>query len=213
MIHVFERPLLPGWVYPCTVRDICQQLLRLPAEDLEGLWAVGLVPATRKNCGSYAYHRGDKRSVIHICSEPESLEFKVYANGINRFAVEIAYGMRVARRGNRWYCKWQAQDLRSYIIEQVLLHEVGHHIQYWQGEHKTRLSEPVREQFADAYAYRQRRRLGQLPDVSPFAETVQYYRKHGVHFHQSWKHRAPIRAPLWIRCGRTNRGVIARCSR
>lgn len=54
-ITIYERPLTPGKVHPCTVDDICDRLRELPPSDVVGLWAVGLVPATRTD------HNADAR--------------------------------------------------------------------------------------------------------------------------------------------------------
>src|SRR6476661_4215746 len=132
MIAIFERPVLPGWVYPCTVEDIRQQLSTLPAEGLEGLWAVGLVPSTRKGRFSGLYWGGEK-PYIHTLAYEESLRYR-YAGRARRGelerdqTVELQFGMRTEQRGNRWWCEWSPEDLRRYTLEHVLIHEVGHHV-------------------------------------------------------------------------------------
>ena len=109
MIAIFERPLLPGWVYPCTVDDIREQLSTLPAEDLEGIGAVGLVPSTRKNCSANGrYSGGLPPTNIYLYSHHESLRYKQAAGtrpgdldwGLY---VEREFGMRVEKVGSRWY--------------------------------------------------------------------------------------------------------------
>jgi hypothetical protein len=114
MITVFQRPLLPGWVYPCTVEDIRHQLSTLPAEDLDGLWAVALVPSTRKNCSANGrYHAGGSRwhaggrPTIHLLSYPETLTYKQPAGTRQGdmetgFVIERQFGMRVEKVGSRW---------------------------------------------------------------------------------------------------------------
>ncbi len=52
-IHFFQRECLAGWMYPCSPEDMRDCLTRLPEQDLEGLWAVGLMPATRKDNEAY----------------------------------------------------------------------------------------------------------------------------------------------------------------
>lgn len=164
MIRIYERPLLPGWVYPCTVQDIRHQLEMLPAADLEGLWAVGLVPSTRRHCsanGRYYYYPGG-RPIIHLLSYPETLTYKQPA-GTRRgdigtgLVIERHFGMRVEKIGSRWYCQWTAEDLRRFALEHVLIHEVGHHVQCMQRRRQGLPAWPsqrVSEQFAEAYACR-----------------------------------------------------------
>ena len=79
------------------------------------------------------------------------------------FVIERHFGMRVERVGSRWYCRWSAKDLRRFVLEHVLIHEVGHPVlrtqrlrqgvQPWPGRQ-------VSEQFAEAYACRYLRERG-----------------------------------------------------
>src|SRR5207253_11105638 len=122
----------------CTVDDIRHQLSTLPAQDLDGLWAVGLVASTRKDCsangryyaGGNRYHAGG-RPIIHLHSYPETRTYKLPAGTREGdmetgFVIERHFGMRVEKVGSRWYCRWSAEDLRRFVLEHVLIHEVGH---------------------------------------------------------------------------------------
>lgn len=165
-VAVFERPALAGWVYPCTPHDIRGQLARVPEWDQEGLWAVGLVPATRRNCGAYGtyypWKRPMNKPVIFLHSQPSSLRFRLrwhWSHGAlaRCFAVELAYGMEVDQTSGRTVCRWGAECLRRYTLEHVLPHEIGHHVQYrqrWRGGHGGDLGWRVKEQFAEDYALR-----------------------------------------------------------
>ena len=66
-------------------------------------------------------------------------------------------GMQVEKVGGRWYCRWSAEDLRLFMLEHVLIHEVGHHVQCTQRQRQgvdPWPSRRVSEQFAEAYACR-----------------------------------------------------------
>jgi hypothetical protein len=162
MITIFQRPLLPGWDYPCTVDDIREQLTRLPAEDLEGLLAVALVPSTRKDHSASGRYYVHDYPTIHLLSYPEPLSYKQPAGTRQGdmeagCVIERHFGMRVEKVGSRWYCRWSAEDLRRFTLEHVLIHEVGHHVQDMERERtglKPWPSRRVSEQFAEAYACR-----------------------------------------------------------
>jgi hypothetical protein len=167
MASVFKRPLLPGWVYPCSLEDIRQRLRQLPGEDLGGLWAVGLVPSTYRNCSANARYFPVDRPVIHIYSYPATFSYKLpphmKCSDLDRsFSAEFEFGMRVEQVGSRWWCRWDAESLRRFILEYVLAHEVGHHV-----SHRQRIRQGLKacpgkgvcEQFAEAYA---RRHVGKL---------------------------------------------------
>jgi hypothetical protein len=172
MIRIYERPLLPGWVYPCTVDDIRHQLATLPVDDLDGLWAVYLFPSTRKACSANGrYYYRTERPTIHLLSYPESLTYKQPA-GTRRgdmetgFMIERHFGLRMEKVGSRWYCRWSAEDLRLFALEHVLIHEVGHHVQCMQRQRQGIQPWPSRrvsEQFAEAYACRYLRERGVRP--------------------------------------------------
>jgi hypothetical protein len=161
-VHVFARPIPDGWVYPCSAEDIRSRLALVPAEDLRGLWAVGLAPATRKDCWANGRYVPGTRPVITLYSYRQGLSYKQPA-GTRRgdletdLRVERAFGMRTEEIGSRWVCTWSAEDLRAFIVEHVLLHEIGHHVYYvqrgLQGLPPSR-NRVEREQFAEAYALR-----------------------------------------------------------
>ena len=171
-LSLFERPLSEGWVYPCPLDDLRRQLTFVSEQDLEGLWAVGLaVPELdKKDCYGtyypYGYRRPARGPVIVIWAQPPRLAFKMrrsYSRGQidQRFRVEMSYGMVVGKRGGHTECCWMPECLRCYTAEHVLLHEVGHHVQYRQRQRAGLSPFPDHrpcEQFADDYALRAVRR-------------------------------------------------------
>src|SRR5437762_343273 len=80
MISLFEEPLLPGWLYPCTLTDIRRRLDEFPPADLSELQSVGLVASTRRNNKADAIYLQQPHPRIHIYSYPASLEFKLPLN-------------------------------------------------------------------------------------------------------------------------------------
>lgn len=161
-IHFFERECPAGWMYSCSLDDIRDCLARLPEQDLEGLWAVGLMPATRKDNNAYGRYYFGTRPTIHLFSYPANLRFKLRAHTRRGeidsvLAVDQQYGMRVEREGSRFVCAWSADDLCRFVVEHVLLHEVGHHVYFWgrrQQGYAYRPHTVEAEQFAEAYALR-----------------------------------------------------------
>ena len=176
-LPLFERPLPDGWVYPCALEDIRQQLALMPEQDLEGLLAVGLTPPKREDRryhGTYWYWSWRmKTPVIHIYAWPSTLSYTTRQNYSvgeveQRFAVELMYGMRAERVGRRLLCRWELECLRRYLAEHVLLHEIGHHVQRRQRVRAGLSSFPgyaASEQFADDYALSWRRRASSCRDA------------------------------------------------
>lgn len=162
MVHLFEREVTRGWVYPCSVEEIREKLQCVPPSDLEGLWAVGLVPSTRKDSSAHGRYWASPKPVIHLYSFPDNYELRLgtrMSEAIRSLQVDQNYGMRLIARGRRAVSKWEPDDLGRLIVEHVLLHEIGHHVC-----HTRRLQAGLRacpgnrtcEQFAEAYALRMR---------------------------------------------------------
>ncbi len=167
-VAVFERPLPPNSShrYPCTVEDICAQLARVPEYDLEGLWTIGLAPLVRKDDYAHGiYYRRKypmRKPVILLHSFQYTRNFwlgKRTDPGYieQHWHVECSYGMQMERRGKEVLCRWSAENYRRYIVEHVLLHEIGHHVLYqqrWRARQSRELPSHIHEQFAEDYAIR-----------------------------------------------------------
>jgi hypothetical protein len=161
-VHLFERPCHSGYVYPCSLEDITLCLSCLPEQDLDGIWAVGLVPATRKDGETDGRYYFGAQPTVHLFSYPDTLRFKLRAHttigDIERgLAVQRQYGMEVERQESRYVCVWSLEHLRRFVVEHVLLHEVGHHVFFWQRQQQGYPYCPNvagAEQFAEEYALR-----------------------------------------------------------
>src|SRR5262249_47370116 len=145
--------------------DLRTHLSQVDAGDLEGLWAIGLVPSTQKDCGANARYFADPRPVIHVYSIPDTLRYRQPLHTRRSdletgCRIELEYGRRIEQEGARWACRWAPEPLRQFILEHVLLHEIGHHVTH---RERRRLGLPRltnqthREQLAEAYALRQPR--------------------------------------------------------
>ena len=136
-------------------------------EDIEGLWSVGLVPATHKDGEVDGRYDFGKQPTIHIYSYLGTLQFKLRATtkpseiAID-LAVQLQYGMSIVQEGNRYICVWSQENFRKFIVEHVLLHEVGHHVFFWRRKQQGlpyRHDVAGAEQFAEDYALRLKKYL------------------------------------------------------
>ena len=130
-VNVFERPCSPGRLYPCTLNDLRRQLTYFPEQDLVGLWAVGLANPDKYEQNAWGiYYRSywhARGPIIFILSQPPS-------EGISK-----------------------EPSLRRFILDSVLPHEIGHHVQYEQRRRKgyeRALPTAIKEHFAEDYALR-----------------------------------------------------------
>ena len=167
-IRLFEKALPEGWVYPCTLEDLREQLLRLPLDDLRGLHAIGLAASTRRDHAANGRYCFGPAPVIRLYSFPTDLRYKLPARTRSSeiecgLAVEQVYGLQVERVGSRYYLHWETSDLRRFILEHVLPHEVGHHVYHTRRREAGYVFRPgtaESEQFAEAYARRMRPETG-----------------------------------------------------
>ena len=104
----FEKPLLPNYVYPCSLDEVQQALTQLPEQDLTGLEAIGLVPATRKDGAAYARYFVKPKSTIYIYSFTATLLFK-QPSTVKLSDIEMVYQMR-------WNtdCKFRSLEAGGY---------------------------------------------------------------------------------------------------
>ncbi|MBM3496983.1 MAG: hypothetical protein FJX72_22070 [Armatimonadetes bacterium] len=158
----FERPCPAGWVYPCTVADLRERVAALDSEHVSGLWAVGLVPATRRHNSAYARYVCGERPVIEAFSCLEPLCWRQPAHtrlsDVRRLlAPELRYGMVAEPVGTRIECRWTPENLRKFVLEVALLHEIGHHVYHRERERcglPCHSSHADMEQRAEAFAER-----------------------------------------------------------
>jgi len=167
-VALFERPLPPGGAdrYPCTVEDIRGQLARVPEYEIEGLWAIGLFPQPRGRARAYGtYYRwfppiGKPVILIHPAQDPWTFTLRRHGSAgytKDHRAVERRYGLQTERSGSSVVCHWPADGGRRFVVQHVLLHEIGHHVQYqerWRAGLTPGLPAHIMEQFAEDYALR-----------------------------------------------------------
>jgi hypothetical protein len=167
-INLFERPLPTDRAhhYPCTLDDIRAHLAEVPEYDLVGIWAIGLAPcdpSCRHVYASYYRWYGYRyKPVIFLYSVygsfDRNLGIRADAGYIKRhFGVDCRFGMKIEDRGGRLWRRWPPECLRRYMVDHVLLHEIGHHVQYeqrWREGQRRWLPSHVKEQFAEDYAIR-----------------------------------------------------------
>jgi hypothetical protein len=153
----------PEWVYPCTVDELRERLAGFPAADLDGLRAVRLMASTRRNNsanGRYFFHQ--PRWEIDLYSQVCDLRFKLGFRGERAhledlLRVEVSYGMELFQVGASWFSQWDPERWRSFILNHVLAHEVGHHVYHFGRMKAGYVFKPrtrETEQFAEAYALR-----------------------------------------------------------
>jgi hypothetical protein len=133
-IAVILRGPHPAFVHPVTPEEVKRVLLRVPPDYLEGLTAVYLLGGSARQAkihfkppfcfGSYGrgriyLHAFSKRLFKILFKKPPPPDIKQeYASTGATWTQE--------RRG--WALRWSEESLRRFYLYDVLLHEVGHHV-------------------------------------------------------------------------------------
>lgn len=115
---IIELPPLDGFVKPCTAREIETQLSRCPGEFVKGLRAIFILSGTKKQLKSWG--------------QATTFSGHYWMNCI--FLHPYPHG----RENLNW--------ARRYYLRDVLMHEIGHHVDTWNETHE------LREKFAEDFA-------------------------------------------------------------
>ena len=161
-LKFYEKPInSSGYVYPCTLEEIEQQLQNYPRKDIEGLYAVGLGPRSRSERTLMGFYERGKRPLIELKAYPSTLcerlpRYCQIGKSQRHLAVAIRHGMLLERERGWLYCKWQYDQLKRHMLEFILSHEVAHHVFDTQIARKTccTYTKEANESFADEYARR-----------------------------------------------------------
>jgi hypothetical protein len=100
---IIDLDPLEGFIRPCTAQEVEAQLLSCPPDLLEGLRAVFILPGTRKQLNSW------KRSMAFYGHYWRSCVF-LHAYPFGR--AELV-------------------SLRRFYLRNVLMYEIGHHVDSW----------------------------------------------------------------------------------
>lgn len=151
-VRLVADPAPKGYVYPCTLGEVKRQLRRVPPEYTEGLWQVRLSNQIRR----YRDRDGDYLDgEIRLFPYPERLTFPVSPRPNDPWDQEwLAWGAQVVDDAGIRSLQWSRDALRRYILDHVLLHELGHHYAAHRGlpdseRAAERLAREIRERLTD----------------------------------------------------------------
>jgi hypothetical protein len=143
-IQYIKDKLPEGMTYPCSVKEIKDIILKLPAHHVEGIKRIRL-SAQRGINADASYVDG----IITIYAVPSEFKLIYPIKPTDREMQEYCrFGAKWENMGEYWFCYWKPEQFRDYILYHVLLHEIGHHMD----EHHKKRSSAGKESFAENYA-------------------------------------------------------------
>ena len=125
-VQYIVDPLPKDYVYPCSIEDIRKKLEELPSRMLRNLSVIHLCNQVKMNPGVDA-HIYDG-TYIRIYPVPDKFRWNYGKKKPNpAFAQErLEFGAYWQKIDNEWFLCWDKDSLRDYILNHVLLHEIGH---------------------------------------------------------------------------------------
>ncbi len=157
-IFIVENPS-KDFYFPATIEEVKETLKLLPMEHTKFLTHIWLDKVKKKD-----YLSGDTLLGEFICGSKVYL-IKLYAVPVDNkmlfgqtkpMAKELGfyktYCTDLQRDKKGWYLQWTEQKMKQFFLEKLLLHEIGHCVDYiyqrqWSNANKKKV-----EDFADNYA-------------------------------------------------------------
>lgn len=121
------QPAGEGFVHPATAEEVADRLAAIPKRFTDGLEVVQLSAMTRKRRLFPCY--GMQWGVsLYLYPIEESLEegYLRPPTPQQRIEAEMHGGQWVDEDGI-WKLKWTEETIRDYYLNNILLHELGHH--------------------------------------------------------------------------------------
>lgn len=147
------------FIFPVSGEEVLTHLKAFPPEDVEGITHIwlrrakkeefeyGKTPLAEFICGS-----GVRVVVLYpwkkdltLCfgeKKPSARWLRLY----ERWETELFY------KKEKWYLRWTIEALKSFYLDHLLAHEIGHHVD-WYVRHWSKANQKQTEEVADQYAW------------------------------------------------------------
>jgi hypothetical protein len=161
--------LHPAFVRPYGVQDIASVLVAVPASflaDLDGVFLLGGSAKQLRVATSDLFHYGcyqERRIFLHAFPRELMRQRTARAPRPNIVQAYRRAGVSWTRRGSKYEIEFTDTTLRNFYLYDVLLHELGHHVDRRTRKHDKQGAERYAKWFAEVQA---RRVAGQLVEAS-----------------------------------------------
>jgi hypothetical protein len=160
-----ERPVFivdnpsRDFYFPVTAGEVKETLAKLPVEHTAFLTHIWLCKVSKKDyengntiqgefiCGSgvylirlYAFPKDNK--MLFGQSKPTHKQLNFYKT--------YCTDLRQDKKG--WYLQWEPEKIRDYFLQKLLMHEIGHCVDYVYHHRWSKANNKQVEDFADNYA-------------------------------------------------------------
>ena len=157
-VFIIENPS-KDFYFPATIEEVKATLSLLPKDHTKYLTHIWLDKVKKKD-----YLSGDTLQGEFICGSKVYL-IKLYAVPIDNkmlfgqtkpttkeLSFYKAYCTDLQHNKSGWYLQWTEQNMKRYFLEKLLLHEIGHCVDYIYQRQWSKANNKQVENFADNYA-------------------------------------------------------------
>jgi hypothetical protein len=146
------------YFFPLSVLEVEKALKALPARDYSQITHIWLrrfkksdyessrIPLAEFICGS-----GVRAIILYPVPRTMMMDLGKKKPSARKLRELSEWCNDISCRNGRWVAKWQLPELRKYFINNLLYHEVGHHID-WYYRNWTMANRKQAEEYADQYA-------------------------------------------------------------
>lgn len=131
-VPIFESALQPGFHRPFSTQDVAEVLSQVPSDYLRGLAAVFILGGTAKQKRAhrivYGMYHSD-RIYLHPLAEHHLKQVWTPAPKPSVAREYTRFGAAFAQESGKWVLRFTPESLRLFYLYDVLLHEVGHHVE------------------------------------------------------------------------------------
>ena len=156
IIDVYERPLRDTFIRPFTVADLETALKMVPPKYLVDLERIVLFGGTKKQeltanrlFRDGAYYPGWNLIALYpfLLKQMEYNCFRFAPHHLQEFH---RAGVKIVQKRGKTFAQFDLESLKNYYLNIVLLHEIGHHVDWLRNRKKeeARLSEEFAEWFS-----------------------------------------------------------------
>ena len=158
-IKVLERTLHESFLRPYMIRDIEETLVSIPSKFLLRLSRIVLLGGTKKQeqCigrDFFLFGRYYGNAMIALHAFPRKMMKFSRRSRPHRIQEYIRAGAVCRQEGNDTVIEFNEQSLKMFYLRDVLIHEVGHHVDWLRRRHWSELTEEFADWFAGEYGFR-----------------------------------------------------------
>ena len=157
-IDVYERPVRESFVRPFSIDDLENALKTVPIRFLSGLNRILLFGGTKKQEQSArrlfrdGMYYPDERMIAIFPFLRRKMDYCCFRFSPHHFQEFRWAGAKIVQNGNEIYAQFDMENLKSYYLKIVLIHEIGHHVDWLRNKNDPKCK--LTEEFADWFVGR-----------------------------------------------------------